>query len=135
MANIFKKKNKNTSDYLISLSYTKWKCKYYIIFKPKYKRKIFCGEKRREIGKILREFCDWNEVKIIEAEIWPDHIHMFMAIPLKLSVLKFIGILKGKSSFIIFQRWSNLKYKFYQQFFWFKVYYVDMVGKNEKKIA
>ena len=135
MTNIFKKKTENTRDDLISLSHTKWNCKYHIVFTPKYRRRIFYGEKRREIGKILRELCDWNEVKIIEAEVCPDHIHMFVAIPPKLSVSKFMGILKGKSSLIIFQRWSNLKYKFGQRSFWCRGYYVDTVGKNEKRIA
>ena len=135
MTNIFKKKKENTSDDLISLSHTKWNCKYHIVFTPKYRRRIFYEEKRREIGKILRELCDWNEVKIIEAEVCPDHIHMFVAIPPKLSVSKFMGILKGKSSLIIFQRWSNLKYKFGQRSFWCRGYYVDTVGKNEKRIA
>ena len=91
--------------------------------------------KRLEIGKILRDISDWQEVKIIEAEVCPDHVHMFVAIPPKLSVSKFMGILKGKSSLIIFQRWSNLKYKFGQRSFWCRGYYVDTVGKNEKKIA
>ncbi len=90
---------------------------------------------RKEIGKILRELCEWNEVKIIEAEVCPDYVHMYVAIPPKLAVSKFMGILKGKSSLIIFQRWSNLKYKFGQRSFWCRGYYVDTVGKNEKKIA
>ena len=135
MTNIFKKEIKNNSDDLISLSHTKWNCKYHIVFTPKYRRKIFYGEKRKEIGKILRELCEWNEVKIIEAEVCPDHVHMYVAIPPKLAVSKFMGILKGKSSLIIFQRWSNLKYKFGQRSFWCRGYYVDTVGKNEKKIA
>lgn len=53
----------------------------------------------------------------------------------KLSVSKYMGILKGKSSLIIFQRWSNLKYKFGQRSFWCRGYYVDTVGKNAKRIA
>lgn len=135
MTNIFKKEIKNNSDDLISLSHTKWNCKYHIVFTPKYRRKIFYSEKRKEIGKILRELCEWNEVKIIEAKVCPDHVHMYVAIPPKLAVSKFMGILKGKSSLIIFQRWSNLKYKFGQRSFWCRGYYVDTVGKNEKKIA
>ena len=37
-----------------SLAHTRWNCKYHIVFAPKYRR-IFYGEKREEIGKILRE--------------------------------------------------------------------------------
>ena len=46
-----------------------------------------------------------------------------------------MGILKVKSSLIIFHSCSNLKYKFEQQSFWCRGYYVETVGKNEKKIA
>ena len=137
MSNIFSKKNKienTTYDSMSSLSHTKWNCKYHIVFTPKYRRKIFYGQKRLEIGKILRDLCEWNEVKIIEAEVCPDHVHMFVSIPPKLSVSKFMGILKGKSSLIIFQRWSNLKYKFGQRSFWCRGYYVDTAGKNTAAI-
>ena len=138
MSSIFNKKIKTedtTYDDVSSLSHTKWNCKYHIVFTPKYRRKIFYNQKRLEIGKILRELSDWQEVKIIEAEVCPDHVHMFVSIPPKLSVSKFMGILKGKSILIIFQRWSNLKYKFGQRSFWCRGYYVDTVGKNAKRIA
>lgn len=59
-----------------SLAHTKWNCKYHIVFAPKYRRKVFFGEKRRGIGKILRQLCEWKKVTIVEAEVCPDHIHM-----------------------------------------------------------
>ena len=43
--------------------------------------------------------------------------------------------LKGKSSLIIFERHSNLKYKYGNRQFWCRGYYVDTAGKNAKKIA
>ena len=52
MNSIFSKKNKNeadTIDNIASLSHTKWNCKYHIVFTPKYRRKIFYGQKRLEI--------------------------------------------------------------------------------------
>ena len=49
-----------------------------------------------------------NSLKGCENLSGTDHIHIFVAIPPKLSVSKFIEILNGKSSLIIFQRWSNL---------------------------
>ena len=118
-----------------SLAHTKWNCKYHIVFAPKYRRKIFYGEHKAEIGKILRELCKWKEVEIIEAEICPDHIHMLVQIPPKLSVSGFVGYLKGKSSLIIFERHANLKYKYGNRKFWCRGYFVDTAGKNAKKIA
>ena len=114
-----------------SLSHTKWNCKYHIVFAPKYRRQAFYGTNRLEIGSILRELCRWKEVTIIEAEVCPNHIHMFVEIPPKLSISTFMGYLKGKSSVMIYQRWGNLKYKYRNRSFWCRGYYVDTVGKNE----
>ena len=118
-----------------SLAHTKWNCKYHIVFAPKYRRKVFYKEKRAEIGKILRELCGWKGVRIIEAEVCPDHIHMLVEIPPKMSVSSFMGFPKGKSSLIIHERHANLKYKHGNRSFWCRGYYVDTVGKNTKKIA
>lgn len=117
-----------------SLSHTKWNCKYHVVFAPKYRRKEFYGSKRLEIGAILRELCSWKEVNIIEAEVCPDHIHMLLEIPPKISVSSFMGFLKGKSSIMIYERWGNLKYKYRGRQFWCRWYYVDTAGKNAKKI-
>ena len=92
------------------------------------------GELRAEIGKILRELCEWKGVEIIEANACPDHIHMLVSIPPKLSVSSFVGFLKGKSSLMLFDRHTNLKYKYGNRHFWCRGYYVDTVGRNKKAI-
>ena len=92
------------------------------------------GEKGREIGAILRELCKWKGVNIIEAEICPDHVHMLVDIPPKMSVSAFVGYLKGKSSLMIYEQWGNLKFKYRNREFWCKGYYVDTVRKNTKAI-
>ena len=117
-----------------SLAHSKWNCKYHIVFAPKYRRKAMFGEKGREIGAILRELCKWKGVNIIEGEICPDHIHILVEIPPKMSVSSFVGYLKGKSSLMIYERWGNLKFKYRNREFWCKGYYVDTVGKNAQKI-
>ena len=117
-----------------SLSHTKWNCKYHIVFAPKYRRKVFYGEKRLEIGAILRELCEWKGVNIITAEVCPDHIHMLVEIPPKMTVSGFMGFLKGKSSIMIYQKWGNMKYKYRNRSFWCRGYYVDTAGKNDKVI-
>ena len=115
-----------------SLAHTKWNCKYHIVFAPKYRRKLFYGKNRKEIGGILRQLSEWKGVKIVEAEVCPDHIHMLVEIPPKMSVAGYIGFLKGKSSLMIFQRHGNLKYKYGNRSFWCRGYYVDTVGKNSR---
>ena len=73
----------------------------------------------------MRKLCEQKGVEIIEANACPDHIHMMVSIPPKLSVAEFMGYLKGKSSLMIFDRHANLKYKYGSR---------DTVGRNKKVI-
>ena len=126
--------NNNPLNDVHTLSHTTWNCKYHIVFAPKYRRKVFYGEKRLEIGAILRELCEWKGVKIITAEVCPDHVHMLVEIPPKMTVSGFMGFLKGKSSIMIYQKWGNMKYKYRNRSFLCRGYYVDTAGKNDKVI-
>ena len=82
----------------------------------------------------MRELCEWKGVNIITAEVCPDHIHMLVEIPPKMTVSGFMGFLKGKSSIMIYQKCGNMKYKYRNRSFWCRGYYVDTAGKNDKVI-
>ena len=118
-----------------SLSDTKYNCRYHIVFAPKFRRKEIYGELKKEIGKILKQLCEWKVFTLIEAYAYVDHIYLFVEIPPKMSVSSFVGFLKGKSSLMIYEKWGNMKFKYRNRQFWCRGYYVDTVGKNEKKIA
>jgi putative transposase len=105
------------------------------VFAPKYRRAVIWGQIRTDIGKMLRLLCDRKGITILEAEMCKDHVHMLVQIPPKYSVSEIVGYLKGKSSLMIFDRHAHLKYKYGNRHFWCRGYYVDTVGKNEKKIA
>jgi len=122
------------SPYTNSLAHTTWECKYHIVFAPKFRRKDIYGKLKQEIGTILRELCRRKEVEIIAAEACPDHIHMYVSIPPKMSVSSFMGYLKGKSTLIIFERHANLKYKYGNRNFWCRGFYVSTVGNNKAAV-
>ena len=65
----------------------------------------------------------------------PDHVHMLLEIPPKISVSSFMGYLKGKSSTMLYEQFGELKYKYRSREFWCKGYYVDTAGKNTSRIA
>jgi putative transposase len=69
-----------------SLAHSKWNCKYHIIFAPKYRRQKIYGKIKADVGAILRKLCEHKGVEIIETNACPDHIHMFVSIPPKISV-------------------------------------------------
>lgn len=105
-----------------------------IAFTPKYRRKMIYNQLKMDIRDILKQLCSYKGVEIIEGHIMPDHIHMLVSIPPKMSVSSFMGYLKGKSALMIFDRHANLKYKFGNRHFWSEGYYVSTVGLNEATI-
>ena len=118
-----------------SLAHTRWMCKYHIVFTPKYRRKIIYNKLRRDIVQIIKDLCKWKGIEIIEGKAMPDHIHILVKIPPKMSISNFMGYLKGQSAMMIFARHGNLKYKFGNNNFWSTGYYVSTVGLNEATIA
>ena len=118
-----------------SLAHTRWMCKYHIVFTPKYRRKIIYNKLRRDTVQTIKDLCKWKGIEIIEGKAMPDHIHILVKIPPKMSISNFMGYLKGKSAMMIFARHGNLKYKFGNNNFWSTGYYVSTVGLNEATIA
>ena len=127
--------NKTGNNEIKSLSHSKYRCQYHIVFAPKYRRKEIYGKLRKDIGEIIRKLCEQKKVEIIEAEACADHIHLLVSIPPYISIAQFMGYLKGKSTLMIFDRHANLKYKYGSRNFWARGYYVDTVGRNKKVIA
>lgn len=117
-----------------SLAHTKWNCKYHVVFAPKYRRQIIYRKLKKDIGEIIRMLCERKGIEIMEAEACPDHIHMLIKIPPKMSVASALGYIKGKSPLLIFDRHADMKYKYVQRQFWCRGYFVDTVGKNTKAV-
>ena len=122
------------NDDVSSLSHTKWDCQYHIVFTPKYRRKAIYNKLRRDIGKYLRRLCDYKGVEIVEVNACPDHSHMLVKIPPKISISSFMGYLKGKSSLMIFEEHANLKYNYGNRHFLAKGYFVSTVCMNKNTI-
>ena len=76
-----------TRDDISSLAHSKWNCKYHVVFAPKYRRMVIYKQIKVDIGRILRKLCEQKGVEIIEAEAYPDHIHMLISIPPKYSAI------------------------------------------------
>ena len=83
-----------------SITHTRWNCTYHIVIITKYRRKIMYGEVKKDTGEILRKLCDMSEAKLIKGTVCSDHVHLYIAIPPKLSVSKFMSYLKGIIHFV-----------------------------------
>ena len=110
-----------------SLSHTKWKCQYHIVFIPKYRRKVLYGQIKADVREILKKLCEYKGVEIIEGAVCADHVHLCLSIPPKLCVSEFMGYLKGKSALMIFDKHPEQGSK-WNRSFWARGYYVSTVG-------
>ena len=115
-----------------SLSHTKWMCKYHIVFTPKYRRKVIYNQYRSSLGEIFHRLCSYKGVEIIEGHLMPDHVHMLVSIPPRISVASFMGYLKGKSALMMFDKHANLKYKFGNRHFWAEDHYENTIIHSDQ---
>jgi len=110
-----------------SLSHTKWKCQYHIVFMPKYRRKALYGKIKVDIREILIKLCKYKNAEIVEGAVCADHVHLCVSIPPKLSVSEFMEYLKGKIALMIYDVHPGQGSK-WNRSFWARGYYVATVG-------
>ena len=110
-----------------SLSHTKWKCQYHIVFIPKYRKKQLYGRLREDVRDVIKTLCQNKGVEIVEGAVCVDHVHLCVCIPPKMSVSSFMGYLKGKSTLMIYDKHPELQSK-WSKGFWERGYYVATVG-------
>jgi putative transposase len=116
-----------------SLSHVRWECKYHVVIIPKYRKRVFYGKLRRQLGPILREVWRQKGIELLEGHCMPEHVHLCLEIPPQYSVAYTLGYLKGKSAVRIprellqERRMTGLP-------FWAAGYCVSTVGLEEARV-
>ena len=95
------------------LAHVIWHCQYHLVWVPKYRYRVLKDGVKTEVERCIRLFCGQTKVKIVELNIQPDHIHLIVMIPPKVSVSEMMGILKGRTAIRIFKQFPKLKRKPY----------------------
>ncbi len=116
-----------------SLQHTKWECKYHLVWIPKHRKKVICGQLRKELGPVLRQLAMQKESEVVEGAMKVDHVHVLLSIPPKYSVAQVVGYVKGKSAIWI-ARIQGLRRNFVGQNFWARGYCVSTIGLDEQTI-
>ncbi|MBV8075533.1 MAG: IS200/IS605 family transposase [Planctomycetaceae bacterium] len=116
-----------------NLSHVRWDCKSHVVIIPKYRRKVFSGRLRRQVGVILRELCRQRGIELVEGHALPDPIHLCLSIPPKSSVAHTIGFLKGKSAVRIHRELLH-EHRMTGLHSWAAGYCVSTVGLDEARV-
>jgi putative transposase len=117
-----------------SLTHVVWDCKYHIVLVPKYRYKVFEKDVKESVRDELKKLCLWLRLPLIEGHIAKDHVHICVAIPPKLAVAEVVGTLKGKTAIRMFNKFPDLKKRYWGNHFWSRGYYVSTVGRNEEVV-
>lgn len=117
-----------------SLCHSRWECKYHGVFIPKRRKKRIYGHLRPHRGKILHEWAQQKESKIVEGHLLSDHVHMCISIPPKYAVASIIGYIKGKSAISIARTFMGRSRNFTGENFWARGYFVSTVGLDEETV-
>ncbi|MDD5494114.1 MAG: IS200/IS605 family transposase [Dehalococcoidia bacterium] len=117
-----------------SLSYTRWNCKYHVVFIPKPRRKVMFGQLRKQLGTIFHELAKQKGCEIVEGHLMAYHVHMCLSIPPKYTVYNVVGFIKGKSAISIARTFRGKTKNFTGENFWARGFFVSTVGLDEEMI-
>jgi putative transposase len=117
------------------LAHSLYECKYHIVFCPKYRYKLLQGDVAKYVSQQVYRLSDQKDgIEILEVNVQVDHVHMVVTIPPKYAVSQYMGFLKGKMALRLFDRYPELRKRYWGQHVWSRGYCVSTVGLDEEQI-
>jgi len=98
------------------------------VWVTKYRYKVLQGPMRERIREIIRQTCDEMGVHIVRGVLARDHVHMFLSIPLRLSLSQVMQRIKGRSSRRIPMKFPELRKRYRGRRFWARGYFSTTSG-------
>jgi putative transposase len=117
------------------LAHSLYECKYHVVFCPKYRYKILQEEVAKDVLQQIYRLCSQkDQVEVLEVNVQVDHVHLVLWLPPKYAVSEFMGFLKGKLALKMFDRYPELRKRYWGQHVWSRGYCVSTVGIDEERI-
>ena len=116
-------------------SHVIWHCQYHIVWVPKYRFRVLSGPVARGVYECIQVFCGRLGSEVIELNVQPDHVHLLVMNPPKVSLSTLMGTLKGRTAIRVFKKFPYLKERpYWGNHFWAQGYCVDTVGLDSDMI-
>lgn len=117
------------------LSHAIYYCTYHIVWVPKYRYRVLEGPIKELVDHDIRNVSEWLGSEVVERTIQPDHVHVVVSIPPKVSVSQYVGAVKGKVAIKLFKSYPGLRKKpYWGNHFWARGYFVSTVAIDEDKV-
>ena len=109
-------------------SHAVFRLRYHFVFITKYRKPVLKGDIAKEIRKLTKEICRTHDIEIVKGHIRPDHIHILLDVPPKMSPSKVMQAIKGKTSHHMLQDHRRLRREFWGRHLWARGYFVATTG-------
>ena len=109
-------------------AHTVYDIKLHLVWVTKYRYAVLRGEIATRTRDLIRQVCVAREIKILKGHVGRDHVHLMVSIPPSLSVSQLMQYVKGKSSRLLLQEFSELKRRYWGQHLWARGYFCASSG-------
>ncbi len=117
------------------LAHSLYECKYHVVWCPKYRYKILQEGVASYVKQQIYGLSSQKDgVEVLEVNVQIDHIHVVLSIPPKYAVSQLMGFLKGKLALRLFDRFPQLRKRYWGQHVWSRGYCVSTIGLDEERI-
>jgi putative transposase len=112
----------------MQLRKTRWSLynlNYHFVWIPKYRRRVLVEDVKEELEKLIFEIGKKHEIEVLSLSVQPNHIHLFVSAPPRLSPAQIANLFKGVSSKKLMEKFPYLRTK---EGLWSRTYYVGSAG-------
>ncbi|MDI6810823.1 MAG: IS200/IS605 family transposase [archaeon] len=99
---------------------------YHFVFCPKYRKPVLLNKIKTRLEELIAEKVDDLGCEIIDLQVMPDHVHLFIAANPPLAPNRIIAQIKGYSSKILREEFPILKRSLPS--LWTRSYFVSTAG-------
>lgn len=115
-------------------SHAVYDIKYHLVWITKYRKPVMRGEMGLRLRELIRQTCATLDVQIEKGHIAADHVHLLVSVPPNVSVSELMQRVKGRSSRLMLNEYTELKKQFWGQHLWARGYFAASTGNVTDEI-
>ena len=116
-------------------SHTKYRIAYHFCYIPKYRKMVLRSGAGKALSKLNETIAGHYDMKILEQEIMPDHVHLLVSAPPRLSPARIVQIFKSISARELFKQFPELRKLYWGGKLWTSSYFVETVGSKKLDVV
>ena len=109
-------------------AHTSYSLFYHLVWAPKYRRRVLDGRVGERTKQIITEVSARYGYKVDTLKVSPDHIHLLLSLPPKMSIAEATRTLKSITARTLLEEFPELKKHLWQGSLWTRGYAVNSVG-------